>query len=292
LRDRESPRTTRGVRYLAICVALVACKHEQREPIGKRIEPPAGLRLGMTAVEAKAAMPELGEGIGGAGSAGGDSPGAFLAGDAQLIANMRDGKIAQLIVAFDPDHVPSKKLEGMLVDRWGVPEAVRGPFGPQLEWKSTDTGWRARLSSDATLPRVEFTPYRPVTAAFFGSKVAPLGTLAKLRIGMTYDEAKAALPELPAESPIVTFDGGGDDLVGRAFFRDHKISVMWLDLPSLPEAKKLVAAAWGAGTPNESGALVWSDPTTGWRAELVRVESHGSAGTTESAALQVVPLAR
>jgi hypothetical protein len=276
------------VRHLAICiVALVGCKHERREPIGKRIEPPGGLRLGMTAAEAKAAMPELGEGFGGAGSAGGDSPGAFLASDAQLIANMTDGRIRQLIVAFDPDHVPSKKLEAMLVDRWGVPDAPHG----KLEWKSTETGWRARLHDDAMLPRVEFTPYRPLTQAFFGSKVAPVGTLAKLRFGMTYAEAKAAVPELPQQSSIVTFDAGADDVTATVFFDSEKgLTTMYVETASVADATKLVTAAWKAGAPTDNG-LAWSDAATGWRAELTRVSVHGSdPNRTELARLQFIPL--
>jgi hypothetical protein len=270
---------------LACVVALVGCKHERREPINARVEPPGGLRLGMTAAEAKAAMPELGEGFGGAGSAGGDSPGAFLASDAQLIANMRDGRIRQLIVAFDPDHVPSKKLEAMLVDRWGVPDAPRGV----LEWKSTETGWRARLSNDAMLPRVEFTPYRPLTQAFFGSKVAPVGTLAKLRFGMTYAEAKAALPELPAQSAIVTFDGGADDVMATVFFDSEKgITAMLLETPSVTETTKWLTSAWKQSTPTEHG-VAWSDG--GWRAELTHVIAHGAApGADDPGSLQFTPV--
>lgn len=282
------------MRYFALCVlAVVACKRAKlREPIGARIEPPAGLRLGMTAAEAKAAMPELGEGLGGAGSAGGESPGAFLAGDAQLIVNMRDGRISQLVIAFDEARA-SSEVEAMLVDRWGPPQSVRGPFGPVLEWKSEATGWRARLSS-AMFPRVELTAYRPVTAAFFGGNVAPPGTLAKLRIGMTYAETKAAVPGLPEESAIVTFDGGADELIARAFFEDHKITALTLDLPSLPEAKTLVTSAWGAATPGENGTLTWSDAKTGWRADLVRVESHSLDGSPnrELASVQFAPIPR
>src|SRR5690349_17273168 len=106
------------MRHLALCIlAIVACKRDKlREPIGARIEPPGGLRLGMTATEAKASMPELGERFGGAGSAGGESPGAFLANDAQLIANMKHGRIAQLIVVFDGSQMPTEKIDKLLVD--------------------------------------------------------------------------------------------------------------------------------------------------------------------------------
>jgi hypothetical protein len=107
--------------------------------------------------------------------------------------------------------------------------------------------------------------------AFFGSKPAPIGPLAKLAWGAPKSEVKKQMPEL--------FDGDRSKLLpdssvenvnyGVSFHNDtQKLDRLKVDLPAT--AKEHILAAWGPGKEAKDSIgrprTYWFDPDTGWRA--------------------------
>jgi hypothetical protein len=117
---------------------------------------------------------------------------------------------------------------------------------------------------------------RPLDAAFFGSKVAPLGPLAKLSWGMPADAAHKAAPALfpkPGGDKYQLSDDPtyADVSYGVSIDKDSKrVSRMTVDLPA--SARALIAKAWGPGKDGKDSIgkprTFWFDPATGWRAYL------------------------
>ena len=110
-----------------------------------------------------------------------------------------------------------------------------------------------------------------VTPAFFGAKIGPMGSLTKLKIGMTEAEVKAAAPEF--------FDGKGHDQLTDSTVKDLDYGVSFLDgrinslrLANLGKGdyRPQIATAWGPGIDAKDeidrAETVWFDPQTHWRA--------------------------
>ncbi len=117
---------------------------------------------------------------------------------------------------------------------------------------------------------------QPLTAAFFGKTVAPLGELAKLTWGSTDAEARAAAPELFAKADDKEFQLVNDPQLEHVTYgigfdkKTKKLSRMYVQLT--PEGAKLVEAAWGPGKAAKDSIgrerTYWFDPASGWRAYL------------------------
>ena len=79
---------------------------------------------------------------------------------ATLQQTLRDVEASRDVIRRQSDEV-----RDLLVSHWHAFTTEKGPFGTYPEWKSAETGWRARLESGE---RVQFARYRPLTPAFFG----------------------------------------------------------------------------------------------------------------------------
>jgi hypothetical protein len=116
---------------------------------------------------------------------------------------------------------------------------------------------------------------KPLSAAFFGKQVAPLGALAKLTWGSSVADAKKAAPDLFAKADDKDFqlvdDPQLDVTYGIGFDKKtNKLNRMYVQLS--PADAKLVEQAWGLGKPAKDSIgrdrTYWFDPAGGWRAYL------------------------
>jgi hypothetical protein len=114
---------------------------------------------------------------------------------------------------------------------------------------------------------------QPLTAAFFGKTVAPVGALAKLKWGSAEAEARAAAPEL-FPKPDKDFQLADDAAIDKLTYgvgvdkETKKLSRMYVQLS--PEGAPLVAQAWGPGKDAKDTIgrprTYWFDAASGWRA--------------------------
>lgn len=130
-------------------------------------------------------------------------------------------------------------------------------------------------SAEKTVEKKREKADQPVTAAFFGTKVAPVGPLAKIAWGSTPDDAKKAAPELFVKADKKGSYTSDPALAGVSygvsFSKDGtKVDRLYVQIPAA--AKALVAQAWGAGAPAKDTIdrerTYWFDAATGWRAYL------------------------
>jgi hypothetical protein len=102
---------------------------------------------------------------------------------------------------------------------------------------------------------VRFTPFTPLTAAYFGSAPGLFDDLAKLKLGMTRDEVKAAAPSLsfpPKGGGAYTPNKGkADGLTFDLRFgnEDDKLEGIAITMPQ--SGALLLDKAWGAGKPGK-----------------------------------------
>jgi hypothetical protein len=114
---------------------------------------------------------------------------------------------------------------------------------------------------------------KPLTADFFGKKVAPPGALASIAFGSSVDDAKKAAPQIFAKPSDAYFlvDDPAIDHVSYGVMIDKdtkKVSGLAVTVPG--EAKAMLASAWGAGKDAKDSIdkpyTAWFDPAAGWRA--------------------------
>jgi hypothetical protein len=240
------------MRY-ALLLLLVACK--SRDPLTtgftNKLEPPGGLRFGMSRAEAQKALPQLRDRA------------ATISSSVALSVQFDDDRLSHAWVHVADPELARAMLEREFGKLWGPP--TNGG------WTSIDTGWRVTIEcpSPSFCGGMQFLAYRPLAAAYFGTAVAPPKAIAPLRIGMTVDAARAARPDLSAPQTltptqaIAHCDGGADDVAANVYFENGKLAILAVDLPLFADAEKLLAAAWGPGAPDHT----WK--SADWRAELV-----------------------
>jgi len=109
------------------------------------------------------------------------------------------------------------------------------------------------------------------TAAFFGTKIGPLGPLAKLKMGMTQAEVKAAAPEFfNAKGSDQLVDAPVKDLAYGVSFLDGRVNSFRISNLGKGDYRPAIAKAWGPGIDAKDeidrAETVWFDPQTHWRA--------------------------
>lgn len=190
---------------LAIALVLAAgCERHGKplELLGETIAPPAPfdtLKVGMTVAEAKAKLPELTGELQDTGFA------ELVVKDVPVKVVFEHSRLSEITLRLER---PS--FEAELVKRWG-PSRTTAPG--IVEWNGPL--WHANHSctKDGSACSVEFErPLRPLTAAFFGTRVAPPGDLAKLRLEMSLAEAKTIVPSLVGPFATTDTDLGVDDV--------------------------------------------------------------------------------
>jgi hypothetical protein len=186
--------------------------------------------------------------------------------DVELAVRIDAGTVLSIVAV-----VQGHGARDLLTQAWGTPEITRDSLNqPEVTWASEATGWKVKLDCLERNCIVEYSPYHALTAKFFGAHVVPPGELADLRIGMKLAEARKVAPgPVDVRSGIAASVDGVREFVGI----DDKagtIRSIYLNVPQ--HAEDLIADAWGVGTPvvdlGGKRALVWPDPTTGWRATL------------------------
>src|SRR5215208_3055021 len=112
---------------------------------------------------------------------------------------------------------------------------------------------------------------QPLSAAFFGKTVGPIGALTKLKWGQTEAEARAAAPELfpkaNADLQLVNAEFA-DVSYGVGLNKEtKKIDRLYVQVPA--SAAAMLTSAWGAGKEGKDSIgrprTYWFDPATGWR---------------------------
>jgi len=108
------------------------------------------------------------------------------------------------------------------------------------------------------------------TAAVFGKTVGPFGKVAKLKLGMTEADAKAAAPELFGASGPQKVSSPEEALDYTLVIEFGRLVRIDIESTSLENLEKLVAEAWGPGTQGKtiSGGdqVFWFSPATHTRA--------------------------
>jgi len=252
-----------AVAFVAACNSAPAATTDF---FGPQVEPPHGLakiQPGMSVGEAKRLVPGLRD----------DQKAVrdqlvLESGVSDVKLEVRvDSNTVSSIVAIVSGH----EARDMLTRVWGQPQITRDSLGqPEVTWASETTGWKVKLDCLERNCVVEYVPYHVLTSDFFGAHIVPPGELERLRVGMKIVEArKLAAGPVDVRSGIAT----GVDGVREFVALDDKLGVVraiYLNLP--PHAEDLIADAWGKGLPATEpvgkNVLVWTDPTTGWRATL------------------------
>lgn len=153
-------------------------------------------------------------------------------------------------------EAPEAGLVPKLTRLWGKPARGQNPASETItSWRAA--GWRVDLACRERVCRIAF--HQELTAAFFGSRVAPPGLLATLPPGAPAAElAKhhAGTGELPL----------GPEDVRAAIETDTEGRLRSIMIAGLPaNAPALLERAWGAPTRTARGPT-WFDPERGWRA--------------------------
>jgi hypothetical protein len=256
----------------ACALALTACGSAPAATIdffGTSIEPPRGLakvRPGMTAAEAKAAVPDLRE-----PAHKGVRDELVLdsgVGNITLALHLDGGAVSSIVAVISGGRDQAREL---LTTAWGQPVISRDSLGqPEVTWASEATGWKVKLDCIERNCVADFVPYHVLESEFFGAHVVPPGDLGKLKIGMKIADARRLAPGvIDARAGLAI----GVDGVRQFVAVDDKagtVRSIYLNLPR--DAEKLIADAWSEGwdatEPVGKHVLVWPDPTTKWRATL------------------------
>jgi hypothetical protein len=173
------------MRFVAWCLVVIACGHEDglTPGFGPRVEPPGGLRYGMTVDEARAALPGLELN---------PPPDQLYLPSANwgLQVKLDDGRVREATFFLrkeDPD-----KIEAALAKLWGPPGKVEQEyefFQARAVWRSGETGWRAYLSCRIDMCQVWFRNLQPIHGSVLRQEGGAAGPL-KLAFRMTRDQAR------------------------------------------------------------------------------------------------------
>ena len=108
------------------------------------------------------------------------------------------------------------------------------------------------------------------TAATFGKAVGPFGKVAKLKLGMTEADAKAAAPELFGAGGPQKVSSPEEALDYTLVFDLGRLVRIDISSTSFTNLEELVAQAWGPGTPGKNllggEQMFWFSPQTHTRA--------------------------
>ena len=135
------------------------------------------------------------------------------------------------------------KITDELKKTWGKPTSET--INPT--WKNDEDGYEASIWDKHRSSSVQFKPFTPLTAEFFGKQVGPVAELAKIKFGMTWAEVKAAVPGLEGpeggSGSYIPFKAKADDVTLDVRYSDNKVDTMAMRMPKRGVA--LLAKAWG-----------------------------------------------
>jgi hypothetical protein len=251
------------------CVALLGChghpEHVDASYFGPKVVPPgplAKLRPGMTLAEVTAIAPGAHE-MPLRGYLVDDSRGA------KQYVVIASGIVTETYVALEGDDAKS-----VLTAAWGAPTPDPDD-GDDPVWRSTETGWRARLTCGHGTKRmpvpaactVTFHPYRPA-AELFTKAIQPGGVLGAIKPDATVADALAAT-HLPFSDHrdfqrTSDFDGGTETVS----FGEGRLHAITYFLPA--STRDAIDKAWGPPAITSDDYEAWLDPATGWRAVVDR----------------------
>jgi hypothetical protein len=181
-----------------------------------------------------------------------------------------DAKVAAIVL-----RVPGGSCEATLSKAWGAPQAGTTLAGePERYWINERDRWKAVLTNDGGC-QVRLGGYEPMTAEFFGDKVEPPAPLAKVKIGMSVDDAERVAPELVAPAaddaaklrPALSRASAEVPSDVHAFAEDGGHGVIEnVGLTMKAEQLPVIKKAWGEPTKTPDGELMWAEEGGGWRA--------------------------
>jgi hypothetical protein len=234
---------------LALLSVLAACskggggKSASIDMFGKKPVPPgdlAKIKPGMTQAQVKALFPGIGPTPNHSGSPSLRIPSGYS--DAQYDIVFYSDRDAVADIDVDVPKAVGAKLE----QAWGAP-TDKGMFP---KWVNDDDGYEASLQEMGRKSTVEFRPFTPLSAAFFGSKPGPIDVLTKVKLGMTRDEiAKAAPGFETAGAPggngsFVPYEAAAKDVrIEIDYSADNKAEQFQVTLPA--KGGDIVTKAWG-----------------------------------------------
>jgi hypothetical protein len=263
-------------RIVLALVVVAACKGKSGPDLtpatfGSKPVPPgrlAKIKPGMTQAEVKALYPD-------------NRPTPNHSGSPSLTIDSDFGN-AEYRIGFysDIDAVASvdvevpgdMKITEELKKAWGKPASE---LGGNATWKNDDDGYEAEIWDMHRTSRVQFKPFTPLTAEFFGKTPGPVAELAKIKFGMTWDEVKAAVPGLEGpkggNGSFIPFKAKADNVTLEVRYSDNKVDTMAMRMPARGVA--LLAKAWGppmVGKARGTGDVMhcWDAPDKSMRVEL------------------------
>jgi hypothetical protein len=150
-------------------------------------------------------------------------------------------QIADITIVMPKDL--AKKLE----KAWG-PQTAKDAFD-RPAWKNDEGGYTARFE-DMGNSELVFTLFTPFSPAYVGNTPAPFDTFAKLKLGMTRDEVKAAGISVPPKEggAYTPNEGKAEGVKVDVSFSYDKDTLERIDV-RVPEerAPEVLTKAWGPG---------------------------------------------
>ena len=239
-----------------VASGLAACGNKEAGAtyFGKSPVPPgklAQLRKGMTVDEVKKIVAIAAQG----------SDFRFDTGQENVLARLdfNDGKFNYLSLKIRGDEAKT-----YLPKAWGPGTKDRN----DLVWTDANAGWKANLFCETNCV-LHYRNYVPLTPAFFGKAVAPVGPLAGLKLGMTAAEVAAA----PSGQALLKgyIDAGPDETQVMAYLDKKRDRLRHFSIMVPKSGLAVMAQAWGKPTDVTSSYKkqpdqMWFNAAEGWRA--------------------------
>lgn len=182
-----------------------------------------------------------------------------------------------------------KALGDKLESAWGPPKE-KSPIGPT--WRDDEAGYEVQVWDMGRESVVDYRPFTPITAEFFGAKPGPIDVFTKLKFGMTRDEVSKAVPGLEGAPkggggyiPLKAKPDGVTMHVGFDYETDL-LSELILEMPGrgIPALLK----AWG---PREGKTRGTNDPMHCWETadKSMRIELDETDPKARTARVTFIP---
>ncbi len=268
---RMKHRTTIATSVLSLALA-VGCSKEKNANgsyFGKTMAPPgdlAKIKKGMTLAEAQKAVPAIKKD---------EQSGDYMVDSGyvnlKIEVSLRKDVVDDIIFKFKGTDA-SKFLSEAFGP--GTPDKIDKE---RVDWKNPATGYKAHLSCSRNcyLYMEDFVPLKP---EFFPKEIGPIADLAKVKVGMTEAEVKAALPNKPAI--IDSLVNAGPDEVLMSVYAPKATGVVQSSRMLMPEeGVAMLKTAWGepVETTTSIGQVqkVWFNAKTGARVTMDEKDPFG-----------------
>lgn len=264
-------RTTIATSVFSLALA-VGCSKEKTANgsyFGKTMAPPgdlAKIKKGMTLAEAQKAVPAIKKD---------EQSGDYMVDSGyvnlKIEVSLRKDVVDDIIFKFKGTDA-SKFLSEAFGP--GTPDKIDKE---RVDWKNPTTGYKAHLSCSRNcyLYMEDFVPLKP---EFFPKEIGPIADLAKVKVGMTEAEVKAALPNKPAI--IDSLVNAGPDEVLISVYAPKATGVVQSSRMLMPEeGVAMLKTAWGepVETTTSIGQVqkVWFNAKTGARVTMDEKDPFG-----------------